>query len=268
MPILPFMKGARTPSITCRQIDQNSKSKAVFNLDDWIEKNDVIVRVAPTIFGGCSFLLVIANRTFSGIPPVADASSAQSRADVVALLLAATVVLTGLVWLSVKPRKPIPVKLIGVDCLRLDSSLPANATAEVIWAWEALERVSCCRSLVIVYRGHTVLQAGLASEVDGEAKEVDSSNLIKGSLCQAVWRSEKQSYLANLPLYPGRYELNFLPSNTQAVVLQPLGDEGIMIVAGDTVRGFGQRDQVWISSIGEKLDATLQKCAFSNDVVS
>eukprot|EP00250_Pteridium_aquilinum_P003101 c13432_g1_i1 orf=300-1220(-) len=262
--VLSSWKKTRIPLITCRlgseQVGQDVDSNIRIGLDKWIKKNDEVVRVAPALLGGSSFLLVLLNRTLSGIAPVADASSAQSRADVIALVLAATVVLTGLVWISVKPRKLIPVEPSGIDCLRVDESLPASAAAEIMWAWEALRDTTCCQGLVIVYQGRCVLQAGLASESQGVANIVDSSNLVKGSLCQAAWSSGKQSYLANLPLYPGRFELGFLPLNTQAVILQPLGDEGIMIVAGDTVRGFGPTDQAWILSIGEKLDATLGRC--------
>lgn len=252
-----YKRRRTTPLIICRQTGQDLDSKLRLGLDEWIKKNDEVVRVAPVVLGGSSFLLVLLNRTLSGIAPVADASSAQSRADVIALVLAATLVLTGLVWISVKPRKLVSVELDGISCLRLEESLPPSAAAEVMWAWEALKNVSCCQGLVIVYQGRCVLQAGLASEVQGEAKVVDSLNLVKGSLCQAAWRSGNQNYLANLSLYPGRFELSFLPSNTQAVILQPLGDEGIMIVAGATIRGFGPTDQAWILSIGEKLDTTL-----------
>ncbi|KAH9301518.1 hypothetical protein KI387_013101, partial [Taxus chinensis] len=44
-----------------------------------------------------------------------------------------------------------------------------------------------------------------------------------------------------------------------AVILQPLGDEGVMVVAGNTIRGFSKSDQRWITVIGEKLDTTLSK---------
>lgn len=92
-----------------------------------------------------------------------------------------------------------------------------------------------------------------------DAVPVDTNRLIEGSLYQGVLKSASQSYLANLSLYPGKSELPFLPSNTQAVILQPLGDKGIAIIGGDTIRGFTSSDQAWITLIGEKLDATLTK---------
>jgi len=45
------------------------------------------------------------------------------------------------------------------------------------------------------------------------------------------------------------------------VILQPLGDKGIAIIGGDTIRGFTTSDQAWIAFIGEKLDAALSKYA-------
>ena len=48
-------------------------------------------------------------------------------------------------------------------------------------------------------------------------------------------------------LFPnaGRVEFTeYFPANTQGVLVQPVGDEGVLIVATDTQRGFGRLDQV------------------------
>ncbi|XP_034604926.1 protein COFACTOR ASSEMBLY OF COMPLEX C SUBUNIT B CCB4, chloroplastic isoform X3 [Setaria viridis] len=44
-----------------------------------------------------------------------------------------------------------------------------------------------------------------------------------------------------------------------ALILQPIGDKGIAVVGGDTIRGFTSIDQAWIAMIADKLDATLSK---------
>ena len=44
------------------------------------------------------------------IAPVVDASSAQSRADVLTIGLSAVVLLTGLQWVSLQPRKPVQAR--------------------------------------------------------------------------------------------------------------------------------------------------------------
>ncbi|KAL7593625.1 hypothetical protein Lser_V15G34710 [Lactuca serriola] len=227
---------------------------------DWVSKNDDIVRSIPIYVGGTSLFGVLFNRTISGIAPVADASSSQSRADLLAIGLAVTNILAGLVWLSIRPKSISVVPPRGVECERIHSSIPDLVSSELKWAWESLSGVTCSKSLVIVYDGICVVQIGYASnENEGEAMVVDAHKLMQGSIYQGLMKSGSQSYLANLSLYPGKSELPFLPSNTQAVILQPLGDKGIAIIGGDTIRGFTTSDQAWISLIGEKLDATLSK---------
>ncbi|KAF9623101.1 hypothetical protein IFM89_037503 [Coptis chinensis] len=82
---------------------------------DWVTKNDDIVRSLPIYVGGFSLLAVLFNRTISGIAPIADASSSQSRADLLTLGQVVTNVLTRLVWLSIQP-KSISVVIICVGC--------------------------------------------------------------------------------------------------------------------------------------------------------
>ncbi|XP_027360783.1 protein COFACTOR ASSEMBLY OF COMPLEX C SUBUNIT B CCB4, chloroplastic isoform X2 [Abrus precatorius] len=215
-------------------------------LADWVSQNDDAVRTLPIYVGSASLFAVLFNRALSGIAPVADAGSSQSRADLLTLGLAVTNILTGLVWLSIRPKSITVVNPQGVECKRLCSTLPDVANSELLWAWESLSDVTCCRSLVIVYESSCVLQIGYAAESspgDGDAVSVDVDKLMQGSLYKDVMKSGAQSYLANLSLYPGKSELPFLPSNTQAVILQPLGDKGIAIIGGDTIRGFTASDQ-------------------------
>ena len=44
----------------------------------------------------------------------------------------------------------------------------------------------------------------------------------------------------------------------QGVVVQPIGEAGVLVAATDTVRGFSQLDQAWLATIADKLDATLE----------
>lgn len=251
-PRLTSFLGCRTVSVNASQGESGYigiKPRREW-IADWVSNNDDLVRNMPIYVGGLSLLAVLFNRTLSGIAPVADASSSQSRADLLTLGLAVTNILNGLVWLSIRPKSISVVNPNGVECQRIASQLPDFVISELLW------------SLVIVYDGKCILQIGFvaASLSNGsDAVAVDINRLIEGSLYQGVLKSASQSYLANLSLYPGKSELPFLPSNTQAVILQPLGDKGIAIIGGDTIRGFASSDQAWITSIGEKLDATLTK---------
>ncbi|PWZ37371.1 Protein COFACTOR ASSEMBLY OF COMPLEX C SUBUNIT B CCB4, chloroplastic [Zea mays] len=230
-------------------------------VEGWVRRNDTLVRGLPILVGGASLVAVLLNRAVSGIAAVADASSSQSRADILTLALSVTDILAGLVWLSIRPKSISPVVPRGVECKRVGPGVSSSALHELLWTWDSLTTATCCKSLVIVYGGNCALQIGVAagSPEDGNALNVDVQKFIQGSLYKSAMESKKQSYLANLALYPGRSELPFLPANTQALILQPIGDKGIAIVGGDTIRGFTNIDQAWIAMIADKLDATLSK---------
>ncbi|KAL6651525.1 hypothetical protein ACP70R_010450 [Stipagrostis hirtigluma subsp. patula] len=134
--------------------------------------------------------------------------------------------------------------LVAVLLNRAVSGIAAVADASR-WTWDSLTTATCCKSLVVVYGGNCILQIGVAagSPEDGNALTVDAQKFIQGSIYKNALKSKKQSYLANLALYPGRSELPFLPPNTQALILQPIGDKGMAIIGGDTIRGFTNIDQ-------------------------
>ncbi|KAH9301517.1 hypothetical protein KI387_013100, partial [Taxus chinensis] len=89
-------------------------------IEEWIRKNDTVARTAPVYAGCASLAAILLNRSLSGISPIADASSSQSRADVLTLALAVTVILTGLVWISIRSTFSPPVQLQGVECNRVE----------------------------------------------------------------------------------------------------------------------------------------------------
>ncbi|KAL2939233.1 Protein COFACTOR ASSEMBLY OF COMPLEX C SUBUNIT B CCB4 chloroplastic [Bienertia sinuspersici] len=206
---------------------------------DFVSNNDDFTRSLPIYVGGFSLLAILFNRAVSGIAPVADASSSQSRADLLALGLAVTNILTGLVWLSIRPKSISKVDPEGVECSWISLNLPDSAVSEF---WQSLSAVTCCRSLVIIYADNCICQIGMAAEqsVGGEAEIVDATKLIQGTLYNSTIKSGAQSYLANLSLYPGKSELPFLPANTQA----------------------------WISLIGDKLDVTLTNSLTRNALMT
>ncbi|XBI95715.1 hypothetical protein VPH35_032121 [Triticum aestivum] len=238
-------------------------SSAMRQLQEWVREwvRNTLVRALPILIGGASLLDVLLNRVVSGIAAVSDASSSQSRANILTLALFVTDILAGLVWLSIRPKTISSVAPRGVDCKRVDEDVSSSALRELLWTWDSPMVATCCKSLVVVYGGNCKLQIGVAaaSPEDGNVVDVDAQKFMQGSLYKSAMESKKQSYLANLALYPGRTELPFLPNNTQALILQPIGDKGIAVIGGDTTRAFTNLDQAWIAMIADKLDATLSK---------
>jgi hypothetical protein len=113
---LPF--GALfSPSPPSNQQQQEMHIRALQPRQDWVgewvRSNDTLVRGLPILGGGASLLAVLLNRAVSGIAAVADASSSQSRADILTLALSVTDILAGLVWLSIRPKSISPVSFLS-----------------------------------------------------------------------------------------------------------------------------------------------------------
>jgi hypothetical protein len=67
------------------------------------------------------------------------------------------------------------------------------------------------------------------------------------------------NYLANLVLFPGRVEFtSYLPKNTQSAIIHPIGKEGVVVLGGDTQRGYTRLDQAWVAAVADKLEVTLE----------
>ncbi len=64
-------------------------------------------------------------------------------------------------------------------------------------------------------------------------------------------------------LYPGRFEFSYLPSNTQGLIIQPIGgsekstQKGVMILGANMPRGYTKQDENWITAIADKLSYSL-----------
>ncbi|CAL8460765.1 g296 [Coccomyxa elongata] len=221
---------------------------------DWAARYEGTLRTVPLAAGALGIVGVLVNRLVSGIAPVVDASSAQSRADVLVIGLSAVLVLTGLQWLSLKPKPLVAVEPDAEYVSYIDSQLPEEAKAELQWLWRALRFATRCRGVVAFHKGRCIMHCGMAAPgtVPGSATV--------GPIGAAAMKSGSGNYLANLILFPGRVEFTeYLPENTQGVLVQPIGEDGLLVCGTDTQRGFGRLDQAWIAAIAEKLDIALRE---------
>ena len=265
--------------------------------DDWVARDPAFVRALPLRVGAASAFALLLNRLLSGVAPVADAGSAQSRADVLCLAMAGCLVLTGLTWIALTPKPPRAVKLRGADLSSppwIDPNLSDDAKAELAWVWDAVRTATKCGALAVFHRGRIAMRAGVVPETDAasavaravasaenaaaktrrvasdaggpeasdaapEASSTTSAGLIvPGPICERAMASGGGNYLANLALFPGRVEFEaYLPSNAQAVAVTPVGGEGVAVFASGTQRGFTPADQAWFAVVAEKLDVAL-----------
>lgn len=178
-----------------------------------------VLRRLPIVVGGLAGILLLINRLLT--PQIADS---QARADALGVILSAVLILTGLLWQRVQPRSPDAVDLIGEQGFELAPDLPEAVRTELAWASHLLLTNTVTRSLIVWYKGKLLLRRGILG-INPEVKP--------GPILKRVLEKQKAVYLVDLKVYPGRIEFDYLPENTQGVIAQPIGKEGVLILGAN-----------------------------------
>jgi Cofactor assembly of complex C subunit B, CCB2/CCB4 len=204
---------------------------------------DAVLRLLPFGVGGIAGTFLLVNRLVSeGLTP------AQSRSDVVGVVLCAVMVLIGMLWQRVQPRTPDVVVLLGKEGLEMSADLPAAVQTELAWASHLLLTNTATRSLSLYIDGQTILRRGILAE---------QSQVVPGPILERVLKTQKPIYLVDVKVYPGKIEFNYLPENVQGIVCQPVGAKGVLILAANAPRSYTRQDEAWIAGIADKLAYTL-----------
>jgi hypothetical protein len=206
---------------------------------------DRILRLLPLFAGIVGGTVLMFNRFAT-----ADLTPSQARSDVMGVILSGVLILVGLIWQRVQPRLPDAVELIGREGLEFAPDLPEAVKIELAWASHLLLTNTVTKSLIVYYRGEVLLRRGILSQ----NSEVKVSNIIK-----RVLETGKAVYLVNLNLYPAKIEFDYLPENTQGLICQPIGKEGVLILAANAPRSYTKQDEIWIEGIADKLANTFSQ---------
>lgn len=204
-----------------------------------------MIRYLPLVVGIVGGLALLANRMVT-----ANLTSSQSRADALGILLSAVLILIGLLWQQVQPKPPDAVTLVGEEGFEIDENLPEEVKTELAWASHILLTNTVTKVVAVYYDRQTIIRRGVL----GKSKQVNI-----GSIAERVMKTQKSVYLVRLELYPGRVEFDYLPENTQGVIVQPLGEKGVMVLGANIPRSYTKQDENWITAIADKLAYNLDK---------
>lgn len=203
-----------------------------------------MLRYLPLAVGVLGSGLLVLNRLTTPI-----LTPNQSRSDVLGVILCAVLVLVSLLWHQVQPKLPDAVALVGEEQFELAETLPQNVKAELAWASRLLLTNTVTKSLVIWWDDRVLLRRGILPE---------TLEFTIGAIVKRAMEKQKPVYLVQLSLYPGRVEFGYLPENTQGVIVQPMGDRGVMVLGANAPRSYTQQDERWIEAIADKLTYSLQ----------
>lgn len=177
-----------------------------------------------------------------------ELTPALERAGVLASFLAVGLMLVSILWTRAVPVAPERVALEGEQGLRLADGLPEALREELAWGSRMLLTATPAASLLLVWRGEVVLQRGV----------LGSGVFTPGPITQRAWDTQKAIGLVNLKLYPGRDEFAGFPAGIPALIVQPIGREGVLLVAGWSPRCFSRSDETWLEGWSLKLRSALE----------
>lgn len=194
---------------------------------------------------GCGLLglvLCVANQLTAG-----ELSPPLERAGVLASLLAVGLMLVAVLWTRALPEAAARVPLNGREGLELGEGLSAAVAEELGWGSQMLLTATPAALVLVQWQHRCLLRRGLISD----------TVFTPGVICRQAMARGRAISLVNLALYPGREEFSALAADLPAVVVQPLGDSGVLLVGGWAPRCFSRADLVWIEGWSQRLTERL-----------
>jgi hypothetical protein len=139
---------------------------------------------------------------------------------------------------------------MGEEGLEFAPHLPEPTQRELAWASHILLTNTATRTVLVWYDGQVLLRRGVLAP---------KATVEPGPLLQQAMSRQKPIYLVDLKLYPGRVEFDYLPANTQGLICQPLGKQGVLILGANAPRSYTAQDEIWVEAIAAKLGDTLSQ---------
>lgn len=165
------------------------------------------------------------------------------RASVLASFLAVGLMVVAALWQRVMPPAAERADLPGEEGSELQDGLPDDLVSELGWG-SSMMLTATPAAILLLHDGHrTLLRRGLL--VPG--------GFTPGPICRQALDRQRPISLVDLKHYPGRGEFDALLPDLPAVVVQPVGSQGLLLVGGWTARCFSQSDLRWIEGWARKL---------------
>lgn len=187
--------------------------------------------------------LVVLNQTTA-----ASTDPALERAAVLASFLAVGLMLIGVLWTRAVPEAPTRVALEGRQGLELAEGLPADLAEELGWGSQMLLTASAAAVVVVLWQDRCLLRRGLLSD----------STFTPGTICARTQTKGTAISLVDLRLYPGRDEFASLLPGLPSVVVQPLGEDGLVVLGGWSPRCFSRSDLVWLEGWSRRIRGRME----------
>ena len=124
-----------------------------------------------------------------------------------------------------------------------DNDIPKDLMDELAWGSEAILTSTAAASILINYKGKTILRRGIVSQ----------NEFIPGEICKRSINDMKMISLVNTKFYPGKEEFDDFCPNLPSILVYPVKKDLIILIGGWSTRCFTKSDEKWIMNWIKKL---------------
>ena len=170
------------------------------------------------------------------------------RAEVLAGMASVGLMLVAVLWTRANPKSAEKVSLKGEQGLVLFEQLNDVQKQERAWGSHMLLTATPAASVLVLWRQQVVLRRGLISQDPFQP----------GAITKRAMDREQTISLVNTTLFPGRAEFDGMLQSLPAILVCPMGQQGVVIVGGWSPRCFSRSDERWLEGWAQRLRTTLE----------
>ena len=194
----------------------------------------------------CALLLLGLTVTNAGLAE--SVTPELQRAEVLAGMAAVGLMLVAVLWTRANPRSAEKVPLQGEQGLVICDQLNDLQKQELAWGSHMLLTATPAATVLVLWRQQVVLRRGLISQ----------SPFQPGAITMRAMERDQTISLVNTSLFPGRAEFDAMLPSLPAILVCPMGDEGVVVVGGWSPRCFTRSDERWLEGWTQRLRTTLE----------
>ena len=194
-----------------------------------------------------SGLLVLGLAVFNALTAGAFTPALQ-RAEVLSGMAAVGLMLVAVLWTRAVPRTPKAVNLEGEQGLEIAAGLSDCLRTELAWGSHQFLTATSAATILVHWDERVLLRRGLISR----------EPFSPGDICRRSTQRQALVSLVRTALYPGRQEFDPVLPGLPAVMVQPLGQRGWIVLGGWTERCFTRSDERWLAGWAERLRTQLE----------
>ena len=194
-----------------------------------------------------SGLLVLGLAVFNALT-AGTFTPALQRAEVLSGMAAVGLMLVAVLWTRAVPRNPKAVKLEGKQGLEIAAGLSESLRTELAWGSHQFLTATSAATILVNWDGTVLLRRGLITKESFSPREI----------CRRSTDRQALVSLVRTALYPGRQEFDAVLPGLPAVMVQPLGERGWIVLGGWSERCFTRSDERWLAGWAERLRTQLE----------